>query len=148
MSGVFDPKNCEIQFVAQIDPINGVTDCSIKDAPEPIHDCNDQVIALPAPRGLPGEPGAPADPDLFFSQITLVDLTYNNVTNTLSVNLDDLFSDITLVGLSYNSTTNTLSANGESSDTAGIVITSDLAPASWNSSECKLMHRQQPPCRA
>jgi hypothetical protein len=86
---VFHPEGCEVPYVAPIEDIPHIGDCVVPPAPEPIRDCVDKPLALPAPRGAPGAQGPigshgspgpagpPGDVRAFFESLTLIGLSFS-----------------------------------------------------------------------
>jgi hypothetical protein len=137
MSGVFNPKNCNVPFVAPIDEIPGVADCEIKPAPEPIHDCSDQSISMPPAPGTPGTQGIPGvgvpdltslNPDDIYVMLVIDEVTvWVEISDFVATYLADFISDFI---------TTYLATHGSSG--IGVLITESVPGSAWNSTTCTL----------
>lgn len=131
---VFNPAKCQVPYVAPIEAIPAITDCTVPPAPQPLRDCTDQAVSLPAPRGATGAQGGqglrgpqgiqgtqgiqgiqgpPGDAGAFFTTITLIGATWEPLTQTFTVD-----------------------PNQSEGDT--VLITETIPPAEWNQVERKL----------
>lgn len=133
---VFNPEGCDVQFVSAIEPIPDIGDCSIPEAPLPLHDCVDQSISMPV-EGPPGTAGVGIpditglDPEIIYDLQLINNIAIWQIHVGLpSVELLNPVFNYQLITVNNIPTWVQVSAGSE--DSTAVLITEDIAPSEWD----------------